>query len=240
MATFDAINALILAGGLGTRLRPVVGDRPKALANVSGRPFLDHQLTWLSTVGVKRVLLALGHEAEPIRDHVAKDAGTNLDIVCSIENTPMGTGGAIRHALPLIDSETVLVLNGDTLVDVDLIAFAAFHAQHPDGLSLVLTHLNDTSRFGRVICDDANQVRSFGEKNCAGPGWINAGIYLMPRAAILTMPEGTFSLETDVLAAAPPPELYGFAKGKGFIDIGTPESYARADAFTADFGKTAL
>lgn len=222
-------TALILAGGLGTRLRPVVADRPKPLAPVAGRPFLFHLLDGLEDAGVRDAVLCVAHMADSVRDAVG-DRYRSIRIAYSVEEAPLGTGGALRQALPLARSETVLVTNGDSLFRTDLRTFLAWHQGGDRLSSLLLARVEDASRFGRVSFDPEGRVTAFAEKDgVAAPGWINAGIYLLHRSRIQTIPAGRpVSLEREVFPAWIPLGLHALAGEGMFLDIGTPRTYRQA------------
>lgn len=227
------VAAAILAGGLGTRLRSAVADRPKVLAPVQGRPFLAHVLERLAAASVCRAVLLTGYLSEQVRD-VLGDSCAGVRLVYSAEPEPLGTAGAVRHALPHLAAPTVLLLNGDSCCDVSLAAFRSFHRRHLAEASLVLARVPDVSRFGRVETGPGGLVRCFEEKaGAAGRGWINAGIYLLDRALIAALPEGRpASLEGDLLPAwVAAGRAHGYRCRGRFLDIGTPESYAEADDF---------
>lgn len=176
-------EAVVLAGGLGTRLRAVVADVPKPLAPVAGRPFLERQLAEFAQRGVQRTVLSLGHGADAIRARIGpRFAG--MDIVCEVEAQPLGTGGALRAALARCDEPGVLVANGDTWLDLDLRALAAHWAARP-GPVIVGRHVDDAARYGRLLCheqaDGRLRLAGFAEKGAAGPGLVNSGHYLLPR-----------------------------------------------------------
>ena len=224
-------TAAILAGGLGTRLRPAVGDRPKPLARVADRPFIALLLDQLEAVGVRDVVLLTGHRAEQVRDELGDRYGS-MRLRHSPEREPLGTAGAVRLALPLIETESLLLLNGDSFCDADLDDFGRFHT--PGMCSLVLARVEDGERFGQVHADEEGIVHGFAEKGAArGAAWINAGIYLLPRSLVKMIPPNrAVSLEREVFPRlAREGQLRGYRQGGRFIDIGTPESYARAGAF---------
>ena len=153
------------------------------LAPVAGRPFLTHLLDRLARASVREVVLLTGHAAEQVRA-VLGDRHGGMRLTYSVEPAPLGTAGAVRHALPHFQAETVLLLNGDSYCDADLWAFRQFHAEKEAGASLVLTRVADASRFGQIEVADDGRVIRFAEKGPSGAaGWINAGIYLFPRAA---------------------------------------------------------
>lgn len=233
--------AAVLAGGLGTRLRSVVSDRSKTVAVVRDRPFLLYLLDQLADAGVRRVVLLTGYRGEQIADLLGT-AYRGLELEYSRESEPLGTAGALRLALPQLfrgardEASRVLLLNGDSYCAADLPDFCTFAGRRAAGIALLSTRVDDAARFGRVEIADDGRVTSFVEKQAsAGAGWINAGIYLIPRAAIEEIPPGrAVSLEKDLF-----PEwsrrgaLYGYRGGGAFLDIGTPESYRIAETFFA-------
>lgn len=223
---------VILAGGLGTRLSQVVTDRPKVLAPVAGRPFLAFLLAQLRAIGFSRVILCTGYKSDLLESAFGSKY-QGLDIVYSREEEPLGTGGALRLALPLCDTEHLLVMNGDSYVDVDLGRFLDWYYQGGYQAALLLLNRTDADRYGSVTRDGAGRVIRFKEKNPgAGPGLINGGIYLMQAALPRSIPPGTlFSLEYDFFPGLLGQGLYGYECQGRFIDIGTPESYSRADDF---------
>jgi D-glycero-alpha-D-manno-heptose 1-phosphate guanylyltransferase len=227
------VTALILAGGLGTRLRPVVPDRPKVLAPVAGRPFLAYLLDQLADAGIRQVVLCTGHLGEQIRGWLGP-AYRGLRVQYSQEVAPLGTGGALRQAQPLIGSGAVLAMNGDSFCEVHLAEFWAQHQKRHAAASILVRWVPDARRFGRVRLDDAGLIRGFDEKRGPeGAGWINAGLYLLGLDLIRTIPSGVaISLEREVLPIWVEAELVHGCPGEGtFLDIGTPESYRDAQAF---------
>jgi NDP-sugar pyrophosphorylase family protein len=228
---YSDLSVAILAGGLGTRLRPAVADRPKVLAEVGGRPFLTYLLDQLATLSVPEVVLLTGHGAEQVQA-VLGETYEGLRLVHSVEPAPLGTGGALHHALPHLAAPTVLLLNGDSYCDVDLGAFWQFHREQVADASLALIEVADASRFGQVRTGNDNRVRRFEEKGQApGAGWINAGIYLLDRRLIAEIPPRyPVSLERDLLPDwVRRRRVCGFRCDGRFVDIGTPQSYAVAE-----------
>ena len=229
-------EAVLLVGGRGTRLRSVVWDRPKPMADVVGRPFLEWVLGALRTQDVRRAVMCIGYTGETIRGHFGDGRDGGLEIVYS-EDEALGTAGALRAALPLIESDPVLVLNGDSYCEVDLRAFLAWHRDRQARGSLVLVHVPDAGRYGRVQVDGSDRIVHFEEKGRGDPGWINAGVYLLARAMIDSIPAGrAVSLEHEVFPAWLQTGLYGFPTPGRFIDIGTPESYLQAQSFFVGMG----
>jgi NDP-sugar pyrophosphorylase family protein len=230
----DSLTAAILVGGLGTRLRASVRDRPKVLAEVLGRPFLAYLLDQLADAGVRRTVLCTGHLAGLVRDAFGPSY-RGMELAYSEEQTPLGTGGALRLALPQLDSDPALALNGDSYCQADLGGLLGFFRSQKAKAALLLAGVPDTSRYGRVAVDETGAVVRFVEKGgAAGPGWINAGIYVLGQEALGAIPENRpVSLEREVYPAFVGRGLYGWQGGGRFIDIGTPESYAEAAAFFA-------
>jgi D-glycero-alpha-D-manno-heptose 1-phosphate guanylyltransferase len=234
MENLADVTAVVLAGGLGTRLRSVVGDRPKVLAEVAGRPFLAYLLDHLAGAGIRRAVLCTGYRAELVRAAFG-ERYAELGLRYSVESAPLGTGGALRAALPLLESPTVLVMNGDSYCEAELAAFFEQHRQAAAVGSLLLTRVANASRYGRVETDDSGRITQFAEKSRQqSPGWINAGIYLLQQELLDVMPSNeTISLERQIFPAWIGSGLYGFKSGGRFIDIGVPEAFAKAADFFA-------
>lgn len=236
------LDVIVLAGGLGTRLQSVLpSGMPKALAPIEGQPFLLFLLRLLYKRGLRNIVLALGFGSEHISSLLAKQVWPDdLDIREKVEAEPLGTGGAIRNALPLTGSDPVLVLNGDTVADVDYAGMTEFHRSHAAKMTIALTSVADASRYGSVEYEATGRVTSFKEKRKAGPrpGEINAGVYAFSRAAVSAFPDTTpLSLERDILPAYCSRGLYAFPGCTKFIDIGTPESLAESARFFREFGE---
>jgi len=228
------IDVVILAGGLGTRLRPVFSDRPKVLAPINGVPFLKCYLEWLRGFGARRIILSLGHLAGIVQEFVKSENWNSLEIVANVETTPLGTGGAVRACLPLVQSPAALVTNGDSVTHLDLCRFVEFHRARSARLSMVLTHQPRVSASGLVETGANGAVTSFNEKpqNQMAGGYINAGLYLMQREVIAEIPGNRpVSLEQDVFPKCCGRGFYALKGRFPFIDIGTPESYRRAGEF---------
>lgn len=228
-----AFTAMVLAGGLGTRLRSVVADRCKPMARVGDTPFVAHVLDQLAAAGCTRAILCTGHLGDAVERELGA-AHRGMALCYSREAEPLGTAGALRLALDLAKGEPgVLVLNGDSFCDVDLRAFVDW-ARTRAGAALVTTLVDDTTRFGRVCTDSAGRVATFTEKGVAGPGAINAGIYWLPTAALAVLPAGEpASFERDLLPGLVANGFHAFATRAAFLDIGVPAAYADAPAFFA-------
>jgi D-glycero-alpha-D-manno-heptose 1-phosphate guanylyltransferase len=226
------MEAIVLAGGFGTRLRQVVADVPKPMAPIAGRPFLEILLGSLARKGFARVVLSLGFMAEKISDHFgARFVG--MDIAYVVEETPLGTGGATRLAATACTQDHAFVFNGDTYLDleVDLLERQWQAKRHP---IVVGRQVPDTMRYGQLVVD-GKQITRFAEKGIAGPGLINAGCYVLATDALAQFPVNhPFSIETDYLVPEVARATVDVFVTEGlFIDIGIPEDYARAQTLLA-------
>lgn len=225
-------TAVVLAGGLGSRLAPAVGAVPKVLARVGGRPFLERLLDQLSEARAGRALLCVGHRAGEVRAELGASY-RGLALEYSEESSPLGTAGCLRPALPRLGAADVLVMNGDSYLDVPLLGLWSAHLAGEAAGSLAVVHVPDAGRYGRVELDASGRVLGFAEKPSPGrPGLVNAGVYCFRRELLEAIPEGNVSLERDMLPAWAP-RLQGIVREAAFLDIGTPESYARAEGFFA-------
>jgi NDP-sugar pyrophosphorylase family protein len=226
-------DVMVLVGGLGTRLQSVVSDRPKALASINGRPFLHYLFRQIEEAGFRRVVLLTGFRGVQIEEALVSQSG-GLEFVFSREEVPLGTAGALRFGLDRLQSSKVMVLNGDSFIDVDLCAFLQWYDTSPFDVGLVAASVADASRFGTLDMDDAGTILAFREKRgVPEQGWINAGVYILSKERLIDIPVGVaVSLEQDIF-----PEwsrqgaMGGYRAGGRFIDIGTPESYSAASRF---------
>lgn len=228
-----ADEAIILVGGLGTRLRSVVADVPKPLAPLAGRPFLAWLLDAASLSGFRRVILATGYRSEQIEQVVGDRWGT-LEIAYSREDAPRGTGGAIRLALEQVAGNGVHLANGDTFLRYDPAALEAATRVAGCAMGIALAHVGDVGRYGAVEVS-SGRVTGFREKGGNGPGLINAGSYFLAREAFGLLPDdATWSFEERVLRPwSERGEVVAFEATSDFIDIGVPDDYARAQAMFA-------
>lgn len=222
-------EAVVLAGGRGTRLARIVPHLPKPMAPVGGRPFLEILLAALDRKGFRRVVLSLGYMAGKVTSHFGpRFAG--MELVHEVERTPLGTGGAVRQALTRCREDHVFVFNGDTFLDLDAEGVEALW-QRQRAPVLVAREVDDAARYGRVEARNGRVVRFMG-KGAPGPGLINAGCYLFPTDLFDGLPSRwPFSLEADFLPEAVAGRWFSVFVSEGrFIDIGAPEDYARAEA----------
>lgn len=224
-------QAVILAGGFGTRLQSVVSNIPKPLAPVNGRPFLDYLMRYLRHYGIKNIVLSVGYLGEKIKEAY----GNNFEGIAlnyAPEKEPLGTGGGIRLSLAQCHSGTVLVLNGDSFFDINLENFISAHANSSSSASLALRQVENSARYGTISVEPDAVIISFTEKNGQNsPGLINTGVYLLNRDHFMEhTPAGTnFSVEKDFFEPqAAKRAIYGFEYNGYFIDIGIPDDYARA------------
>lgn len=225
------VDIAVLAGGLGTRLRGVLVDKPKVLAPINDRPFLDYLLDWLEGFGARRVVLCLGYQADKVIEHL-RTLKTTVAVEYVVEPEPLGTAGAVRLARPLLKSPNVMVLNGDSWLDIDLCRFFRGHCDAGTEGSLLCAPVPDMSRFGRVEVDVNSRISAYSEKdpNNFGPGTISAGFYLLKQNLLdkLMQTQGP-SIERDFWQNLPLGTIYGHVgESSNFIDIGTPESLISA------------
>jgi len=221
------MEAIVLAGGFGTRLREVVPDVPKPMAQVAGRPFLEILLSDLASKGFKRVVLSLGYKSEVIIAHLGvRFAG--LEIAYVVEDAPLGTGGAVRLATSQCLDDHVSIFNGDTFLDLEANAVESLWQERRRPI-IVAREVDDTARYGRLLVE-SGRLAGFTEKGVSGPGLINAGCYVLGVHQLDAWPPNTpFSLEADYFAnavTAAPVDV--FETSGHFIDIGVPDDYQRA------------
>ena len=226
-------EALILAGGLGTRLRPVVADRPKPVAQVAGRPFLERLFQQLLQHGYERAVLCVGHGADQIMANLGpRFEGLRIDYSC--ETVPLGTGGALRLAAAAVSAPDILAMNGDSYCDMDLTTFAAAHRNFGGEATIAVLHREDRADLGSVDLDSSGRIVSFANRlSMPKAGLINAGVYLFRRDTLLAIPvDKSISLESEVFPSmVERGTLFGWRAGSRFIDIGTPASYHAAQHF---------
>ncbi len=234
-AGIGAMDAVILCGGRGTRLRPVMGERQKVLAEVRERPFLMILVDYLAAQGFRRFVLATGHDAESVEELFAGHAPAGTEVVFSREPGPLGTAGAIRHAASRIVSDTFFVHNGDSLCPCDHAALAARHRASGALATIALVEAESSFDGGFVNLDERGRVLGFSEKLPRGSHlYMNAGTYVFQRALLDRIPpDRAVSLEREVFTALSPDELHGFPTGGWFHDIGTPD---RLEEFRVNSG----
>lgn len=234
----EAVDVVVLAGGLGTRLAGVLDGVPKILAPVDGAPYVRFLLDWLARSGVRRVVFSLGYLANKVEEWLAQNGTDPIVVNTVVEPKPAGTAGALRYAKPKLRDRTVMVMNGDSFVDGDIAAFFADFRVSGAGASVMCVEVPDVSRFGRVVANGEGYIERFAEKDpdVTGPGLINAGVYLFtPDFLNAVVTSDASSLEREIFAVAPSGSLRCFPVRGAFHDIGTPESLAAAAAILAPY-----
>ncbi len=227
-------DVVVLAGGLGTRLRSVIGVCPKVLAEVAGRPFIFYLLDRLEFFGFRRVILSTGYAASVVEAAVGQSYG-ELDIIFSRELVPLGTGGAVRQAVPLINGDSFLLMNGDSFVPINYHEFFAQHKEKGWAASMVLVEVSNSDRYGSVTRAADGRIVEFVEKTKSSKEirqLVNAGIYLLNKNIFEQCGEGTtYSLETELMPTIIESGIYGYECAGELIDIGTPQSYSRSQEY---------
>lgn len=218
------MRAYVLSGGLGTRLRARLGDRPKALVPFGGRPFLEAQIEWLESLGVRDVVLCLGVGAEPVREHLERRPASAARVRAVVEPEPLGTGGAIAFAAAP-ETEPFLVVNGDTLAELELDALWGRHREAAALVTIACYRVADASGSGRVAIGPCGLVEGFREKAGAGEAWVSGGIYACEPRLLALLPRGRpASLEREVLPAllSAGERVAAWPAPGRFYDVGTP------------------
>jgi D-glycero-alpha-D-manno-heptose 1-phosphate guanylyltransferase len=224
-------EVIILAGGMGTRLRDSIDKLPKPMAPVNGKPFLFHLLTWLKNYNVEKIILSTGYRSESITGYFG-DSFSGIPVGYAVEHKALGTGGAIMFAMQKCTSDNIVVVNGDTFFPINLDKFFRFHEKMGNIFSIALKPMKDVSRYGTVECE-GDTILGFNEKRLCKEGLINGGIYIINREFLGSqkLPE-TFSIESDVLEKLAGSSLLKcMIFDEPFIDIGIPEDYYRAGDF---------
>jgi len=222
-------EAIILAGGLGTRLRSAVPDLPKCMAPVNGKPFIGYVIEYLKTQGITTFILSLGYKSEAITDYIYSTY-PSLNVKVVIEEEPLGTGGAIKLACSKAIEQNVLVTNGDTLFSVDIQKLIQYHLQSQSNCTLSLKPMSNFDRYGVVELTETGRIASFNEKKYYDKGLINGGLYILNVANFLNIPsEQKFSFEKDFLEAYfQTVPMFGQEQDAYFIDIGIPKDFQQA------------
>ncbi|HHT9158372.1 MAG TPA: nucleotidyltransferase family protein [Candidatus Brocadiaceae bacterium] len=219
------MKTIILAGGMGKRLREVIKAVPKPMAPVGGRPFLEFLILQLLKYSIKDIVLSIGYKAESVRSYFGNGKRWGADIIYSEENEPLGTGGAIRKASELIKDDEFIAMNGDSFLDMDFNRLISCHREKEAFATIGLAYVDNTGRYGRVETGEKGEITGFTEKGFNGPGYINGGVYLFSRKVMHNVPEGNVSLEEDVFPLLLGHGLYGMEVKGFFKDIGIPEDY---------------
>jgi D-glycero-alpha-D-manno-heptose 1-phosphate guanylyltransferase len=224
------MEAIILAGGLGTRLQSVVSDVPKSMALINNRPFLEYMLDYLIHSGIQRVVLAVGYKHEAISSHFG-DRYKQLEISYSVENEPLGTGGAVRLAFWKITGDRALILNGDSMFRVDFRLMYERHIKKTADITIAMLKTDQAERFGTILVNKNNRITAFQEKNGeVKAGLINGGVYYIEKKFLMNpMFRGKFSLEKECFEPlVQRSRFFGYRSNAYFIDIGIPSDYNKA------------
>ncbi len=229
-------EAIILAGGLGTRLRDAVPDLPKCMASVAGRPFLFYVINYLRSHGIEKFIFSLGYRHEIIQEYL-NDQFSMLNYQCTIEDEPLGTGGAIQLACSRTTEDNVLITNGDTIFEINVNELETVHTTNAADATLALKPLSDFDRYGIVEINEEYAITNFQEKQFCKKGNINGGTYILNvRSFLKTEWPAKFSFEKDFLETNKF-KLFGSVQDGYFIDIGIPEDYNKAQT---EFAKPKL
>lgn len=230
------MEVVILAGGFGTRLMSVITGIPKPMAPVRNIPFLKYIFDYLGTFEIERVVLSVGFRHEVIEEFFGASY-SNISIDYCIENSPLGTGGAIKKSLEMCNEEAVIVLNGDTFFNIDLLDFYAQHQKDNAEISLALKPMENFERYGKVITDQ-HKIVAFSEKEYSKSGDINGGVYALKKDVLRGIAEDKFSFEKDFLEAKINKlVMTGYKYNEYFIDIGVPQDYEKAQKELLSFFK---
>ena len=222
--------AFLLVGGIGTRLQSVLPSTPKPLARVGNMPFLELLVLQLRSQGIRQIVMCTGHLAGQIEREFGDGRKWGVAIDYSQESQPLGTAGAVKLAASYLkQASNFLVMNGDSFLELDLRQFIQFHGEHGGLVSMAVRKVPNAARYGTVHMDANHRVVGFSEKTgAAAPGVINGGVYAFTRAVLDQIPQGPASFEQDVFPRVLEQGVYGLEQHGMFIDIGTPEDYARA------------
>jgi D-glycero-alpha-D-manno-heptose 1-phosphate guanylyltransferase len=224
-------EAIILAGGLGTRLQGILPDLPKCMAPVNGKPFLTFVLDYLEVQGINKVILSVGYRNDQIINYF-KNRYHSILIEYVIETQPLGTGGAVKLAFDKCIQHEAFVVNGDTYFTPDLQAMENLHSESHADITIGVKHLAETSRYGLIKSDGTGRIKEFSEKDISsGSGWINGGIYLVNKQIFNDFHQPKFSLENDLFkVSCSEMQMQAFKTDAFFLDIGIPEDYAKAQS----------
>jgi len=235
------VPAVLLVGGMGTRLRSVLSSKPKALAPLGDMSFLEVLVLQLRTQGIRRLVMCTGFQADQVEAEFGDGSRWDVGIEYSKEACPLGTAGALKLAENfLFQAPDFLVLNGDSFLECDFNKLIGFHREHGAQVTIAARRVPDAARYGTVLVNAENRIVRFSEK--AGqhePGLVNGGVYVFNREVLGWIPEGTSSLEQDILPRVLERGVFALEQEGMFIDIGTPEDYARAQSLGERLAKAA-
>ncbi|MDP8211894.1 MAG: nucleotidyltransferase family protein [Candidatus Zapsychrus exili] len=228
MVSLSDITAVVLCGGQGSRLKSVTGQTPKVMAEFGQEPFLNFILNYLQEQGIRNIVLCTGYKADILENYYeANNQGLNIRF--SKEDKPLGTGGALKNAIKMIESDPCFVLNGDSLCEVDLKALLDSYYKKETIAELSVSKVDNAEDYGSIVLNEENRIMAFEEKQSAENRYVNAGVYCISKRAFDLMPEqDKFSLEVDYFPKLVSKDFYGFVVDNKFYDIGTPERFNEA------------
>ncbi len=224
------MEAIILAGGFGKRLQEVVKEVPKPMALINNKPFLEYQLNYLKKFDINRIIFSVGYRHEFISNYFG-NSFNGVEIEYAVEEEPLGTGGGIKLAMQKVQGEIAIVVNGDTMFNIDLTSFLYFHIERKADLTIGLRHLENIDRYGAVEIDNYKRITAFKEKNSkSGEGYINGGTYLISKGFFEEIGMlDKFSIEKDCFEKFyQTKKMYGYPSTDYFLDIGIPEDFYKA------------
>ena len=235
------VPAVLLVGGMATRLQSVLPSTAKPLALVGDTPFLDLLVIQLRAQGIRRLVMCTGHLADQIEQRFGNGCKWNLTIQYSKELRPLGTAGAVKLAKHCLESDSdFVVMNGDSFLEMDFHRLIRFHQEHGGLVSMTIRSVPNAARYGTVRMNKSNRITAFDEKRgLEEPGLISSGVYVFKRALLEHIPDGPASLETDVFPQLLKEGMFALEQNGIFIDIGTPEDYARAQTLCLDLQQAA-
>lgn len=222
------MKMIILCGGLGLRLREAIGEKQKTMADINGKPFLEILIEFYKKQNIKNFIFAAGYKNIDIKNYFEDGKKFDIDIEYAIEDTPLGTAGAIKNCLDYIDEEKIIVINGDTFFNANIDILNSNMIKYNSDMAIFLKKVDDNGRFGTVVMDNESEgiITSFNEKINTNNKLINAGIYIIKKQLIKTIPSGNCSLEKQVIPNWLEQKfvISGKVIDDTFVDIGTPES----------------
>jgi D-glycero-alpha-D-manno-heptose 1-phosphate guanylyltransferase len=220
------MKAIILAGGLGTRLQGVVQDVPKPMAPVDGKPFLEYLILQLKKWGITEIVMSVGFKQEVVKSYFGTGSAFGVAIVYSEEDQPLGTGGALRKAISAIEDPCCIAMNGDSFFNVDIRNLIQFHASRPALITMSLAQVKSGKRYGNVAIDEHGMILNYQQEGSEAPSLINGGVYMMHRDVLNYIPDGKISLEARVLPLLKKDQrLFGKIFDAFFLDMGIPDDY---------------
>ena len=226
------MQAIILAGGIGTRLSGLLKGLPKPMVSINGKPFLSILMKKLINEGVSSLILSVGYRNEKIKRYFG-NSYKSVPIYYSVEETPLGTGGAIKKSLEYVSDDTILIFNGDSFFDIDINNFFTFHKEHFCDISIAIKKTKQTDRYGTVVINKRHRITKFKEKAKVKNTYINCGSYVVNRKIFdnIDIKNNFFSFEKDILESNYKFLINGFASNGKFIDIGVPKDLIKAENF---------